>query len=103
MENIRWKSSDNSLEYLLEFKIKHQLVYTHLGKSYPKHTQCLIYRNGLLQHFETIVKHAKDKDDEKFALKLVGEKCLKKINNKWVRGEVRVELDNFISKHKVKK
>ena len=50
-----------SLEYKLEFIRKKQLRYTHLGKSFPIHTQCLLYRNDLLIYGETIIKHEKDK------------------------------------------
>lgn len=93
MEDIIYKSSDNSLEIRLQFIVKNRLRYTHLGKSWPKHTQCLIYSNGLLDSFAQIIKHSRDEDNQKFAYKLVAEKCLKTIHNKWLRGQVRLILD----------
>jgi len=96
MEDIIFKA-DESLTIRLHFIVKNRLKYTHLGKSYPKHTQCLMYSNDLLDCFETIVKHAKDEDNQAFAYKLVGEKCLKNIRNKWLRGEVRKLLDGALA------
>ena len=92
MKEVTWTSKDNSLEYKLVFIRKRQLKYTHLGKTWPFHTQCLIYENGLLKHFETIVKHARDEDNLVFAYRLVAEKCLKFIDSKWLRGQIREEL-----------
>jgi hypothetical protein len=102
MENIIWKSSDNSLEIKLQFIVKNELKYTHLGKGWPKHTQCLLYTNGLLKYFETIVKHNKDEDNPIYAYRLVAEKCLKSISNKWVRGEVRLLLNEALLKYNTK-
>lgn len=96
MIEIIWKSEDNSLEIKLQFISKPQLKYTHLGKSWPKHTQCLMYSNGLLKCFETILKHERDEDNPLFAHRLVAERCMKNIHNKWIRGEVRKELSKFL-------
>lgn len=96
MKEIVWKSEDDSLEIKLQFINKNKLKYTHLGKSWPKHTQCLMYFNGLLKCFETIIKHERDKDNPLFAHRLVAERCMRNINNKWVRGEVRKELNRFL-------
>lgn len=96
MKDIVYKSSDGSLEIRLQFIVKGKLKFTHLGKSWPKHTQCLMFSNGMLDCFETIVKHANDKDDPKYAYKLVAEKCLKHIKNKWLRSQVRLELDKCL-------
>lgn len=98
MEDIIYKSSDSSLEIRLQFIVKSRLKHTHLGKGWPKHTQCLLYSNGLLDCFETIVKHKKDEDSPKFAYKLVAEKCLKSIDNKWLRGQVRIKLNEALKK-----
>lgn len=97
MKDIIYTTGDKSLEIKLVFIVKNRLKYTHLGKGWPKHTQCLMYSNGLLDCFETIVKHNNDVDDQKFAYKLVAEKCLKNIKNKWLRGEVRNVLDESLS------
>jgi hypothetical protein len=96
MEDIIFKA-DESLTIRLHFIVKNRLKYTHLGKGYPKHTQCLMYSNDLLDCFETIIKHANDEDNQSFAYKLVGEKCLKHINNKWLRNEVRKLLDSALA------
>ncbi len=98
MEDIIYKTSDNSLEVRLQFIVAKRLKYTHLGKIYPKHTQCLMYSNGLLDCFETVIKHAKDEDNQVHAYKLVAEKCLKTISNKWLRSQVRLMLNEVLAK-----
>ena len=90
MKDIIYITDDKSLEIRLQFIVKNTLKYTHLGKGYPKHTQCLMFSNGLLKCFKTIVKHSKDEDNQMFAYRLVAEKCLKSISNKWLRNEVRL-------------
>lgn len=96
MKDIIYISEDKSLTIRLQFIVKNQLKYTHLGKSYPKHTQCLMYSNGLLKCFKTIVKHYKDTDDQLFAYKLVAEKCISTIDNKWLRNQIRLKLDKIL-------
>ena len=76
--------------------MKRQLKYYYVGKTYPVHTQCVLWCNGLLQDFATVIKHDKDEHDPKFAIKLCGEKVLKSINNKWTRSQVIIELNTFI-------
>ena len=100
MKQVTYKSSDNSLEIKLKFIVKNRLKYTHLGKTYPKHTQCLMYSNGLLDCFETIVKHNNDEDNQVYAYKLTAEKCMKNISNKWLRGQIRIELNKFLLNQK---
>ena len=98
MEDIYYITEDNSLEIRLQFIIKNRLKYTHLGKSWPKHTQCLMYSNGLLKCFETVVKHAKDEDNQMYACRLVAEKCLSNISNQWLRSQVRTALNEGLKK-----
>ncbi len=98
MEDIIYITKDNSLEIRLQFIIKNNLKYTHLGKGWPKHTQCLMYSNGLLKCFETVVKHAKDADNQMYACRLVAERCLSTISNKWLRGQVRIMLKERLEK-----
>ena len=100
MNNIFYKSEDESLVIELVFITKRRLKYSHLGKSWPIHTQCLLFSNGLLNHFETIVKHEKDKDNPIYANRLVAEKCIKTIGNKWLRGEIRTLLNINLEKLK---
>lgn len=92
MKDVIYSTSDNSLEIRLQFITKRKLKYTYLGKSWPKHTQCLLFSNGLLKTFDTIIKHAKDTDNPAFAYRLVAENCLKSIKNKWLRTQVRAEV-----------
>ena len=99
MDDIIYLSSDNTLEIRLQFIVKYRLRYTHLGKTYPKHTQCLIYENGLLKGFETIIKHNDDVDNQQFAYKLVGEKSLQLIDNKWLRSQVRIVLNKKLEEY----
>lgn len=96
MKDIVYKSYDGSLEIRLQFIVKNRLKSNHFGKNWPKHTQCLMYSNGLLDCFETVVKHEKDQDNQCFAYRLVAEKCLKTIHNKWLRGEVRHLLNEAL-------
>jgi hypothetical protein len=98
MEDIIYKTSDNTLEIRLQFIVRNRLKYTHLGKGWPKHTQCLMYSNGLLDCFETVVKHNKDEDNQVYAYRLVAEKCLKTISNKWLRSQVRLMLNEALAK-----
>lgn len=98
MEDIIYKTKDKSLEIRLQFITGIRLKYTHLGKGWPKHTQCLMYSNGILDCFETVVKHERDEDNQVYAYRLVAEKCLKKISNKWLRGEVRSMLTDTLSR-----
>lgn len=77
-------SPDESMTIQLVYSCGTKLKMTSLGKTWPKHTQCLMYMNGLLQSFGTVVKHANDIDDPKFAYKLVTTKALT-LNNKWLR------------------
>ena len=98
MEDIIYKTTDNSLEIRLQFIVRNRLKYTHLGKGWPKHTQCLMYSNGLLDCFETAIKHEKDEDNQVYAYRLVAEKCLKTISNKWLRIQVRLMLNEALAK-----
>jgi hypothetical protein len=88
-----YKSQDDSLEFKFQFIVKRNLRYTHLGKSWPKHTQCLMFCNGLLNCFETIIKHEKDEDNQVYAYKLVAEKCI----TKSYYNSFKHELLSFIS------
>lgn len=93
---VVWTSSDKSLQIVLQFVQKRQLKYYYVGKTYPIHTQCLLWVNGLLLTFETVIKHDRDEHDPKFAHKLCAEKALKAIHNKWTRSQVRIELNKYI-------
>lgn len=93
---IRCDIVKDKLIYELKFTRRSQLKYTHLGKGWPIHTQCILMRNGLLLSSRTIIKHAKDPDNKLFAYRLVAESCMKVISNNSIRAEVRVELNKFL-------
>lgn len=90
--NIKYQTTDKSLIYEFQFIQKSELVMTHLGKTYPKHTQCLMFENGLLVNFSTIRKHEKDKDNLFFALRYTFENTIKVINIKSLRNGIRKEV-----------
>lgn len=96
MRKIVWISSDKSLHIELHLVCKRRLKYYYVGKSYPIHTQCLLWVNGLLEFYSHIIKHDKDEHDLKFAFKLAAEKALQSIENKWTRSQVRIELNKFL-------
>lgn len=100
LNNIVYISQDKSVEIRLQFLVNRQLKYTHLGKGWPKHTQCLMFVNGLLQCFETIVKHAKDEDNQAWAFKRVAEKCIKTLYSKETRMKIREILDKDLLEYK---
>lgn len=96
MDKVVWISSDMSLQIELHFVCKQRLKYYYVGKSYPIHTQCLLWVNGLLESYSHIIKHDRDYHDPKFAFKLAAERVLKSVDNKWTRSQVRIELNKFI-------
>ena len=89
MKQFTYKTKDKSLVYTFQFIQKTNLVQSHLGKIYPKHTQCLMFCNGLFQEAFTIRKHEKDKDVPYFAFRRVMEGVLATIDYKWLRMEIR--------------
>lgn len=89
-------SSDKSLEIKLVFSRRRRLKYTHLGKGWPIHTQCLLYSNGLVDAVSTIVKHAKDEDSPKDAYLIAADRVLQNIENKWLRSQVKLELEKSL-------
>lgn len=85
---IKYESQDGSLKYELVFIQKANLIYTSRGKSWPIHTQCLLIENGLLQSFGTVVKHAEDPDNFKYAITASAKKALSTYNHKSIRREL---------------
>ena len=86
---ITYKTADESVEIKLVYIVKHRLkVYGGIGKSWPKHTQCLLFMNGLLLGFGEVVKHKEDKDNQAFAFKEATRRVIDKINIKFMREEI---------------
>jgi len=93
---INYISDDKSIQIKLTYIVTHNLEISSFGKSWPKHTQCLLFYNGLLKGFGTVIKHEKDKDDPKLAIKLCTKKATECINSKWLRKDLwKIVLDNL--------
>jgi len=52
----------------------------------------------MLQCFENVVKHERDVNNPKFAHKIVAEKVIRKIHFKYLRNELRFELNKVLDK-----
>ena len=96
---ITYITPDKSIEVKLVYIVKRRLHnYAGFGKTWPKHTQCLCYINGLFHSFGEAVKHEKDVDDQKFAFKIATGKALLKLNAKDIRQELWKKLFAELSK-----
>ena len=86
---VLYVSPDNTIKIeLVYIVIKVLKIYPGIGKTYPKHTQCLVYINNILAGFSTVIKHEFDEDNQNYAYKLVTKKAMKFINTKFIRKEV---------------
>ena len=92
MENsleISYTSQDKSIEVRLVYIVKRRLrFYKGIGKSWPKHTQCLAFVNGLIVGYGEVIKHENDADNPNFAYKEATKKVMGKINIKSIRQEL---------------
>ena len=93
MKDIKYKEKSTGSTIKLSFNITTLSRKTYLGDKIAKHTQCLIFKDGFLIGFNTIIKSHRDPDNEKFAVKLVAERCLKTIEDSELRENVRKVLD----------
>lgn len=96
IDSVHYMTEDKSMDIELRFITRKVLRFYHVGKAWPKHTQCLLFVNGLLKGFETIVKHAYDEDNPQNAYKRVAEQVMKNNLPKHLRNEVRKELNYVI-------
>jgi len=86
---ITYTTQDKTIEVKLVYIVKQRLHnYPGIGKSWPKHTQCLAFVNGLLSSYGEVVKHEKDLDNQSYAFKEATRKALNKINLKCIREEL---------------
>lgn len=92
MKDITLNSSDDSIRVKLVYIIKFRFHRYGLGKSWPKHTQCLMFINDLLVGYGEVVKHANDEDNESYAIKAATAKVMPKL----VFKDMRTELWNKI-------
>ena len=63
-------------QYKVEFKTGNPLRYYHPGKTYPKTTQCIITRQGLVIGIGEVVKHHIDVDNPEYAMRAAMKKAL---------------------------
>jgi len=86
---ITYITNDKSIEVKLVYIVKTRLHnYGGIGKTWPKHTQCLMFVNGLLAGYGEVVKHEKDTDNQKFAFKEATNRVMNKMNLKFIREEL---------------
>ncbi len=86
---ITYITDDESIEIKLQYIAKQRLhIYSKQGKVYPKHTQCLMFKNGLLVGYGEVIKHNNDIDNPEFAFKEATRKVMDKINIKFIREEL---------------
>lgn len=85
-------------EIRIEYKQTHPMYWTSYGKSWAKHTQCLIFKNGLLVGKGLVVKHAKDPDNDAYAIKAATKKAMAETTriHKRTRTEIWKLIDNYI-------
>lgn len=83
---ILYQTKDTNLQYRLEFFSKQTFKnYLYPGKSYPIATQCVLYKNGLIIAFSTIIKHVKDNHNPGYAVKESAKNVMSKIPYKDIR------------------
>ena len=94
---ITYKTKDESIEIKLVYIVRTRLHnYKGVGKTWPKHTQCLMFVNGLLEGYGEVVKHEKDTDNQKFAFKEATNRVMHKINLKFIREELWKKVLNEV-------
>lgn len=90
---IKVSSEDNSIVIQAEFvQGNPQVNYPHVGKSFPKTTQCLLFVNGFLEGSGKVVKSHLDEDNDQIARLRATQKALK--GNECLSGykELRTKL-----------
>tara|TARA_R110000803_G_scaffold181338_1_gene243726 strand:+ start:572 stop:889 length:318 start_codon:yes stop_codon:yes gene_type:complete len=104
MKDINYKTEDTSISVNLKYSVAHRMKFYHKGKCWPKHTQCLITINGVIEGFGTVIKHDIDKDNQSFAYKMATKKALEHFNYREGRKEiwkmVHKQLETLEDEHK---
>lgn len=94
-----YTSGDNTLTVKLVYIVKSQIKYYRgVGKAWPKHTQCLVFVDGLFHGFGEVVKHDQDIDNQAFALKLATKKAIVNVDDYYARKALWSKLFNEIKK-----
>jgi len=95
---INYSTKDESIQVKLQYLVGQPKSRNNYGKTWAKTTQCLVFVNGFLKGFATIVKHDSDKDNMKYAYAIVTKKAL--INSgiyfKFIRKEIWKLLEKEI-------
>jgi len=60
-------TNEKGSTYTVEFLVRRLMQVTHKGKHWPKTTQCVVKRNGLIIGIGSVTKHETDKDNPKYA------------------------------------
>ena len=89
---INYKTDDESIDIKLLYIVKQKLTRYRKDKYWPKHTQCLLFYNGLLLGFGEVIKHEKDSDNQSLAYKLATKKVMDKIFLPYIRRELWKKL-----------
>lgn len=80
LPDIEYSSQDDSMKVKLVYIVGRRLhVYPGIGKTWPKHTQCILYVNGLVHSFGEVVKHELDNDNPGYAFKAATTKAFEKL------------------------
>jgi len=80
-----YRSYDGTVEYKFVYIAKTKFYRTHLGKTWAPCTQCIVYYNGLLVICGTVIKHHKDKFNQKFAYTAATKKAMAMVPGKLTR------------------
>jgi hypothetical protein len=95
---ITYSTEDDSIKVKLVYIVNRRFHnYEGIGKSWPKHTQCLMFINGLIAGYGEVVKHEKDEDNQKYAYLLATKKVMDKIQLKFIRKEIWEKVKDKIN------
>lgn len=104
MENvileIEHQSEDKSIRYKLIYIVGRKIYGRRRDKTYPKVTQCLVFRNGILQGFNHIIKCDDDVDNFNFSIKTVTKKAITHIDSQDLIGGIWEKIDKKLSQSK---
>lgn len=97
---ILYVTKDKSINTKLVYITGRKLRGYRQDKTYPKVTQCLVFKNNLLQGFSEVVKCDADEDNPDFAYILVTKKAMNFVYFKEIKKALWKEL---FKKVKIKK
>lgn len=97
---INYITDDKSLSYRVVYIVGRKLRGYKGDKTYPKVTQCLLFKNNLLVSFAEVVKCDNDKDNIEYAIKLVTKKVIKDVYFTDIRKSLWKLIDEELTKLK---